>query len=574
MKDSLLTSIIKGLQFILTKKEKKSFLLISIALIFSSIFEISGLYLISNFVSLIMNEQNDQINVFTLILNDFNIENDIYIVAIIICSILVFSTLYRLFTLKSLFNFTNKLEKRFTLFFVNKILNKDYEWYLNKNSSEINNIAVTEIPNIILQIINPMLMLFSHISMGITIFLTIFFLNPIIALVIISLISLLYFINSKMIYSIINTLGYERAENVEKKHFFFNDLTLNFKYYKISNKMDIFLNYFQRSLEKLSVVNAKFSYISQSPRIIIESFLYIFSSIFLVSVYLNGISIISNVGLISFLIMSAIKLLPVFQNVYVIISQFKFGRPSLEKLMELLKEKELSNNYIAKTQKKIDFDSTKTLTIENVKFNFNDNLIFESASTTFNLNCINVITGESGSGKSTLIDIVLMLLKPKLGVIKFGNVTLNESHRVDWLDNISYVPQNVTFYDDTIANNISLDSVLNHANIEKSLAFVGLLETVNNLKDSINHRLGENGKNFSGGQRQRLAIARAIYKKPKILILDEPTSALDQKNEILIMKLLEKISINTTVFLITHSTQFLPKSSVIYKIYKRNIEKL
>ena len=574
MKDSLLTSIIKGLQFILTKKEKKSFLLISIALIFSSIFEISGLYLISNFVSLIMNEQNDQINVFTLILNDFNIENDIYIVAFIICSILVFSTLYRLFTLKSLFNFTNKLEKRFTLFFVNKILNKDYEWYLNKNSSEINNIAVTEIPNIILQIINPMLMLFSHISMGITIFLTIFFLNPIIALVIISLISLLYFINSKMIYSIINTLGYERAENVEKKHFFFNDLTLNFKYYKISNKMDIFLNYFQRSLEKLSVVNAKFSYISQSPRIIIESFLYIFSSIFLVSVYLNGISIISNVGLISFLIMSAIKLLPVFQNVYVIISQFKFGRPSLEKLMELLKEKELSNNYIAKTQKKIDFDSTKTLTIENVKFNFNDNLIFESASTTFNLNCINVITGESGSGKSTLIDIVLMLLKPKLGVIKFGNVTLNESHRVDWLDNISYVPQNVTFYDDTIANNISLDSVLNHANIEKSLAFVGLLETVNNLKDSINHRLGENGKNFSGGQRQRLAIARAIYKKPKILILDEPTSALDQKNEILIMKLLEKISINTTVFLITHSTQFLPKSSVIYKIYKRNIEKL
>ena len=574
MKDSLLTSIIKGLQFILTKKEKKSFLLISIALIFSSIFEISGLYLISNFVSLIMNEQNDQINVFTLILNDFNIENDIYIVAFIICSILVFSTLYRLFTLKSLFNFTNKLEKRFTLFFVNKILNKDYEWYLNKNSSEINNIAVTEIPNIILQIINPMLMLFSHISMGITIFLTIFFLNPIIALVIISLISLLYFINSKMIYSIINTLGYERAENVEKKHFFFNDLTLNFKYYKISNKMDIFLNYFQRSLEKLSVVNAKFSYISQSPRIIIESFLYIFSSIFLVSVYLNGISIISNVGLISFLIMSAIKLLPVFQNVYVIISQFKFGRPSLEKLMELLKEKELSNNYIAKTQKKIDFDSTKTLTIENVKFNFNDNLIFESASTTFNLNCINVITGESGSGKSTLIDIVLMLLKPKLGVIKFGNVTLNESHRVDWLDNISYVPQNVTFYDDTIANNISLDSVLNHANIEKSLAFVGLLETVNNLKDSINHRLGENGKNFSGGQSQRLAIARAIYKKPKILILDEPTSALDQKNEILIMKLLEKISINTTVFLITHSTQFLPKSSVIYKIYKRNIEKL
>ena len=142
-------------------------------------------------------------------------------------------------------------------------------------------------------------------------------------------------------------------------------------------------------------------------------------------------------------------------------------------------------------------------------------------------------------------------------MIKFGNVTLNESHRVDWLDNISYVPQNVTFYDDTIANNISLDSVLNHANIEKSLAFVGLLETVNNLKDSINHRLGENGKNFSGGQRQRLAIARAIYKKPKILILDEPTSALDQKNEILIMKLLEKISINTTVFLITHSTQFL-----------------
>jgi ATP-binding cassette, subfamily B, bacterial PglK len=574
MKDSLLTSIIKGLQFILTKKEKKSFLLISIALIFSSIFEISGLYLISNFVSLVMNEQNDQINVFTLILNDFNIENDIYIVAIIICSILFFSTLYRLFTLKSLFNFTNKLEKRFTLFFVNKILNKDYEWYLNKNSSEINNIAVTEIPNIILQIINPMLMLFSHISMGITIFLTIFFLSPIIALVIISLISLLYFINSKMIYSIINTLGYDRAENVEKKHFFFNDLTLNFKYYKISNKMDIFLNYFQSSLEKLSVVNAKFSYISQSPRIIIESFLYIFSSIFLISVYVNGISIISNVGLISFLIMSAIKLLPVFQNVYVIISQFKFGRPSLEKLMELLKEKELSNNYIAKIQKKIDFDSTKTLTIENIKFNFNDNLIFESASTTFNLNCINVITGESGSGKSTLIDIVLMLLKPKLGVIKFGNVTLDESHKVDWLDNISYVPQNVTFYDDTIANNISLDSVLNHANIEKSLAFVGLLETVNDLKDSINHRLGENGKNFSGGQRQRLAIARAIYKKPKILILDEPTSALDQKNEILIMKLLEKISINTTVFLITHSTQFLPKSSVIYKIYKKNIEKL
>ena len=137
--------------------------------------------------------------------------------------------------------------------------------------------------------------------------------------------------------------------------------------------------------------------------------------------------------------------------------------------------------------------------------------------------------GQSGSGKTTLINLITGLLKPSTGVIKLNNENLQENIR-EWQKIIGYVSQNVYLADESILFNLTLKKSRKKTDMDRVNHLINILdldELVKSKKDGLNTKVGDKGITISGGQMQRIGIARALYDKPKILILDEATNALD-----------------------------------------------
>ncbi|MCR4378328.1 MAG: ABC transporter ATP-binding protein/permease [Rhodospirillales bacterium] len=176
------------------------------------------------------------------------------------------------------------------------------------------------------------------------------------------------------------------------------------------------------------------------------------------------------------------------------------------------------------------------------------------------------IVGFSGAGKSTLVDILLGLSPPTSGDILFGDIHYADIDIKSWQKNIGYVPQNPFIADDTVIANVAFGIDTKDIDIKqawKALSLAEMEDVVRNLPNGLNSRLGENGVKLSGGQVQRIAIARALYRNPEVLILDEATSALDSETESIIQTAIENIHGQITTVAIAHRVSTLKNSDQI-----------
>jgi ATP-binding cassette subfamily B protein len=183
--------------------------------------------------------------------------------------------------------------------------------------------------------------------------------------------------------------------------------------------------------------------------------------------------------------------------------------------------------------------------------------------------------GDTGSGKSTLLNLIAGLLSPSSGKIVIDDKVLTKNHINNWQNYISLVPQKIFLLDDTILKNIIFsdnDDKIDYNKLNLAINASDLKDFVNNLKEGLNTIVGENGQSISGGQRQKIGIARALYRNTNILILDEATNSLDSDSEKIIFNQLKKIG-KKTVFVVTHNKKNLIfcdqiielKNSIVYE---------
>ena len=152
--------------------------------------------------------------------------------------------------------------------------------------------------------------------------------------------------------------------------------------------------------------------------------------------------------------------------------------------------------------------------------------------------------GKTGSGKTTLTDLIMGLLDVSEGEIKLNNNIDLSKIKFDWHKKIGFVPQNIYLEDDSIKNNIAYgeyDEEINNNNLSKSIQSAQLENFINSLENGLSTKVGENGSKLSGGQIQRIGIARALYFNPEILILDEITSSLDTITEQQILNVIKNL---------------------------------
>ena len=210
------------------------------------------------------------------------------------------------------------------------------------------------------------------------------------------------------------------------------------------------------------------------------------------------------------------------------------------------------------------------IVLDNINFSYKsnpENKVLQNISVKFAGGKMTALVGHSGSGKSTLLNMIPRIYLPTSGNIYFDNQDISKVNLMSLRNQISIVDQNTTLFDDTIFNNIKYARP--DANKEDILEAAKLSmcdEFVNNLENGFETMIGENGVKLSGGEKQRLSIARAFLKNSRIILLDEATSSLDSDTEEKIQKALDKLTINKTTIVIAHRLSTILNSDNIYVV--------
>lgn len=185
-------------------------------------------------------------------------------------------------------------------------------------------------------------------------------------------------------------------------------------------------------------------------------------------------------------------------------------------------------------------------------------IILKNINLSINSGEIVAIIGPSGAGKSSLLRLLLGIWKPISGEIRIDNAEIFQYNKEELGKNIGYLPQDIELFEGTIAQNISRFSKTEDKNIIQAAMLAGVHEMILQMDDGYNTYISSGGKSLSAGQRQRIALARAIFNNPKIIILDEPNSNLDEFGEMALIKaLLELKKQKSTIIFITHKQSLL-----------------
>ena len=229
------------------------------------------------------------------------------------------------------------------------------------------------------------------------------------------------------------------------------------------------------------------------------------------------------------------------------------------------------NDYI--TKKNINFNGQ--IIFKSVDFNYpnSQNILTNINFIIENNNCIGII-GKSGSGKSTLLDLILGIIKPQKGIIYLSGENINKINLNSWRERLGIVMQENFFKNDTIASNIALGEKIKVDKIKNSLIKANAWDFVSKLPNGIDEIVFDRGLRFSGGERQRLALARALYNDPKILILDEPASGLDIISENKLISSITKLKSKITIIIVSHKKEVLEICDQVYELDKKSLKKL
>lgn len=566
---------------VLNKKEKSKLYSLQFFNITNGIIEIflfSALALFINLVSFKDGNQKKLVdskyleNLFNLFeIYDFS-EKIIFLGTILILIFilsLIFNIFVNWFNAKFIFLFNKRLTERIFEYSI------DQHWlYFTKNSvvNIAKNISV-DCSTVTQKIIIPSLNLVNKIFVTISIIFVVSAINFKLAFGAFIIFSIIYFfllfINSKSI----KKNSKEDSYNRQFTNKVVLDTFLGIKEIKLFNLENHFKKIFFKILENNILPQTKIHALANIPRYVVEFIAYT-SVILFIIISLNFSNdsslILPTVALYGF---AGLKLLPAFQQMYLAIVNIKSGKIFFKNIENKL--------YFPKTK----YTNTNLLKIKrNIKLdriNFNYELLerksfgVKNISFTFKKNSIYGIVGKTGSGKSTLVDILTGLIKPSSGKIIVDDKVLKDKSISKWRKNFSLVPQNPFFSNSSIKKNVAIgqnDEELNEDKILNCLKDADLNNLISKLNNGIETSMGHQGIKFSGGERQRIAIARALYMNKDVIIFDEATSALDNITERVILKTIEKIKKNRIIIIITHRTNTLKVCDKIAFINNGKIE--
>ena len=546
----LIVKIIK-----IEKKNKNLIYLISVVFL-QAIFDVLSLASIIPLIFLFQDENliNDDLNNY---LNQFGIETNIifestniyFYIPIVVISIVLISTLFRLFLIKKTNNFIENIRDGISQKLMNNFIYSNLDYKID--TSEIAKSILSEVDQFIIIVFQPTILMFTNMILLIGILIYLFFTSveaSIYSLILLFGFYITFYIFSK---SFLNKEGI-KSEIANKGRFKTAIESLrNIKEINIYNAQDLFSERFAAFSKSFANTNANYNTLTASPKYILEMIVLIAIIFSILRIGVNDKNNLSIHSLFGAFALSAYKAQPALSSVIFGVNSIEYG----SKIITNLYNKIRSNIKIKKnkTQRYINLDNNLSIIVKNLNFQYDKNsksILTKNINFEIEFKSLCILIGKSGSGKSTLLNLISGLLEANE-----GDIFINTSRSKGGKPVISYMNQDHNLYDTSIAKNIAFGLEEKNIDIERlllSLKRAKIYDFVFTLERNIYENVGENGCKLSIGQMQRIALARALYFKPDILVLDEPTSSLDKINEQNIIRTIIDLSKEITVIMSTH----------------------
>ena len=553
---------IKKILELLDKNEKRKAILLSFLVLIMATMEMLGVASILPFIAVLSNPSIVESNsLLSLLYNQsryFGVENlnqFLFFLGIGVFIFLISSLSLRAITSYFQIRYAMMLEYNLSKRLTEGYLNQPYSWFLNRHSADLSKSILSEVGEVVGKTIYPIINITVYGTVSVSMLILIFLVDTRLAIQMGSVLVLCYGGVFLIIKKILTRIGNERLKSNTERYTAISEALGAIKEVKIGALEKVYTKRFEKPAKRFAITQSIAVLLASLPRYLIEGVAFGGMIILILFLMNRGAAFTGILPLITLYALAGYRLIPSLQQVYHSSTQLRFSGPALNSLHNDL----------------INLKTRKQISLEEEKFDFNKNIEISNVFLSYPnsersvLKKINMkikagskigIVGSTGSGKTTLVDFILGLLSAEKGYLSVDDQLINDKNIRSWQKIIGYVPQQIYLVDDTIKANIAFgvqhEKVIQE-DVEKAAKIANIHEFIKSeLPNGYDSLVGERGVRLSGGQLQRIGIARAIYYNPKLLILDEATSALDNITEKFLMDELMNLKNKITIIMIAH----------------------
>ena len=511
-------------------------------------------------------------------MENLSFQNQVAVLGVGAATVLVSRTLISMFFSKRIFHFLARRAAVTSNNLVTSLLSSPLQT-IRMRSKQETIFAVTEGVNMMmLNIIGTVVGVASDLFLLVILSIGLFVVNPFIALatfVTFGAVGLLmYFsVNRK-----VSLLGNENAKLAISSFENISDAISNYKELYVRDRRSHYTKLINDSRQKIAWNSAELSFIPNLGKYLIETTMVI-GGIVICAFQFIFADATHAVSILSVFLAAGSRIAPAILRVQsgAIGIKGSYGAASRTiSLMKQLEQDSIPHDEILVSKVRSSLEFRGIASIKNLSFSYEDHSpkVLQDVSIEIVEGEILALVGPSGAGKSTLIDLLLGLYKPSSGTITINNQDPSIAVKA-WPGSIAYVPQNVSLVSGSIAENIALGysaQEIDLSRVKESICMAQLEEYVVNLENGIDTQVGESSLQMSGGQLQRIGIARALYTDPKLLIMDEATSSLDGKTELDVSEAIIGLRGSITTILIAHRLATVLKADRIAYLDKGSIQ--
>ena len=584
-KEEKKVSLLHKVGYLFDKKQKRQLVGLGVLIFIGGFLETLGVSMLLPVVQVIMDPDAIMDNpLVAKVVDILNIRTDKELIIVMLGSLIalyVIKNAYLLFQIYVQNTFVTRNRNRMISRVMREFLNRPYEEYLGADIPTVFRLTDSDIPNAF-QLVLVMIQMVTEIVVAVSLSVMLVIVSPVMSLFIVVIFLGMTLVITKILKPRLNKIGHKNQKIQSRIAKWRIQSIYGLKDVKVLHREEFFVrNYYESGAVGANVAR-NYAVFNNMPRLLIETVFMAAMLLFIMLYMLNGGDIAVLAPQLTAFAVAAIRVMPGTNRINTYLSEIAYSQPCLDYLYENLNEsmKMDVNGSVTgltgakqpalpklKLQDKIVLDHITYAYPNTVKNIFTDAHMEVKKGQSVG------IMGPSGAGKSTIVDILLGLLHVQEGTITCDGMSIFDNYP-SWLAKIGYIPQSIYLIDESIRDNIAFGidaDRIDDKRIWEVLEEAQLKEFVEELPEGLETTIGDRGVRISGGQRQRLGIARALYHNPEILVFDEATSALDTDTEKAVMDAINSFHGRKTMVIIAHRLNTIAKCDVIYKVEDEKI---